>query len=269
MSKNNLTNEIIVYAQNYTLGEGLKAFVKGVVNQKLTKELTFLYKNVDNNVLHFLKENNIRTYNVEFLDKQYNVNVGLSMYTLKTVYFYLYSKHVSLADNLLLTDCSDVYFNKNPFNLLKDKILVFAEDEVIGKCQTNLIWMAHCYDREIASLTLNKIIVNGGLFLGKRKQCVDLFSEMMIEIKGVISRVGNYPNIDQAILNKVIHFGGVENYINRSKEVINFAHYINKFPCETTEKNGLLTIDNYIPTILHQYNRVKPLEQKIYSLHYV
>jgi hypothetical protein len=171
-----------------------------------------------------------------------------------------------VADNLFLTDFTDVYFNKNPFELLSDKIKVFAENELIGKCKTNLTWMVHCYNQELASLVLKKVIINGGLFLGPRGKCVDLFQEMMVEIKQVIGRVGNYPNIDQAILCKVIHFGGVESVINNDTRVINFAHYSNKFPCVSEIKNGSVYIDNEELYVLHQYNRVKDLEQKIYSL---
>jgi len=179
--------------------------------------------------------------------------MNLSPYTLKVIFFYLYCSKISTADNVFLCDFTDVYFNRNIIEFASNKPMVFGEGQYIRNCQTNTTWINLCYNQDIYGLLRNYEIINGGAILGPRSQCVGLLKEMCLDISIILGRIGNYANIDQAILNKVIRFDQFRYEIGPKTAVLNLAQV----------KDQNKWNKNNVPAVFHQYDGHSDVEQFI------
>jgi hypothetical protein len=256
-------NEVITYGQNYGLTKGIKIFAKS--SKRVDATTTVLGLNLKDDAIQFLKDNGFNYVDVKPLAEKHGVNLSLSPYTLKVILFYLYVKNVSTADNVFLCDFTDIFFQKNIFIEKRNKATVFTEGELIGNCPTNSTWINLCYNQDIFGLLKNKEIINGGAILGPRNKCVDLLKEMCLDSSVVIAKIGNYQNIDQAILNKVVYFDAPTYEICGPSFVLNMAHHDKKTPIrvESDYINTHIKAYGSIPAVVHQYDVNKEIEKFI------
>lgn len=244
-------NEIVTFGQGYDLEPGIKVFVKSATKHSDT--VTVLGTQITTKLQDFLKEYEVNFVDVQDLAKRYNVNTSLSPYTLKTIYFYLYNKHITKAINVYMCDFTDVFIQKNVFQLINsNKPYVTSENFLIGKCETNTTWLNVCYNADIFNLLAKKEILNGGSILGKRFAVNNLLKEMCNDMMQIINRIGNYQNIDQASLNKTVYFDAFNYNILNKQEILNMAH------------SSDLT-DLRHPYVIHQYDVNKPLMNKLFE----
>ena len=253
-------NEIITFGQGYKLSPGIKVFVKSA--KHFCDTLTLISSGITSDLADFLKDNNVNIVDSVELAKKYNVQTTISPYTLKVIFFYLYSKHYSTASNVYLCDLTDVYIQKNIFELIKNyKPYVTSENQYISNCQTNTTWINLCYNSDVYNLLKKYQILNGGSILSNRESAVELLKEMCLDMTQIISRIGNYQNIDQASLNKVVYFDQYRYNILDQFEIANLAHYGN---AEVDLNSSLIKINNKEPYVLHQYDVIKKLETHLY-----
>ena len=254
-------NEIVTFGQGYKLNSGIKVFVKSA--KKFCNKLTIICSQLDTTLINFLKEHNVNIIEASELTNKYNVDVNLSPYTLKVIYFYLYVKHISSSTNVYMCDFTDIYFQQNLFELITtDKPYVTSENFYISKCQTNTTWINICYNPDIYNLLNKYEILNGGSILGKKEGVVSLLKEMCLDMTQIISKVGNYQNIDQASLNKVVYFDKFRYNILSNFEIANLAHFGN---AEVVLKSDNIKINGKQPFVIHQYDVIKQLEQFLYD----
>lgn len=252
-------NEIVTYGQGYKLSPGIKVFVKSA--KSVCNNVTIICSGLTKDLIKFLNEHNINVVEADEIARKYNVKTSISPYTLKVIYFYLYCKHYSTSSNVYLCDLTDVFFQKNVFELIKNnKPYVTSENYNICNCKTNTTWLNLCYNEDIYNLLKQYEILNGGSILGNRESVTELLKEMCLDMTGIISRIGNYQNIDQASLNKTIYFDQYRYNILNRFEIANLAH----FSSAKVEFNDLIAIDNKIPYVIHQYDVIKPLENYLY-----
>ena len=226
--------EIITYGKGYSLTPGIKVFIKSAI--QTGNKVTIIGSQLGADVLKYAEDNNVTIYNSEILSKKYNVNDNISPYTLKVIYFYLYCKHVSKEEDVYLCDFTDVYFQKNVFELIKNnKPYVTSENKKINTC---------------------------GSILGKRDACLYLLDEMCKDMSSIITRIGNYQNIDQASMNKVVYFDQHNHNILKDGEILNCAHSGNAV---TKNVNGIYFINNIASHVIHQYDVIKSLEKELYE----
>jgi hypothetical protein len=254
-------NEIITFGQGYKLNSGIKVFVKSAKN--FCDKLTIICSQLDAALLDFLKSQEVNIIDASELASKFNVDISLSPYTLKVIYFYLYVKSVSKSTNVYMCDFTDIYFQKNLFDLIiTNKPYVTSENFLINKCQTNTTWINICYNQDIYGLLNRYEILNGGSILGEREGVVSLLKEMCLDMTQIISRVGNYQNIDQASLNKVVYFDKFRYNILANFEIANLAHFGNA-QVKLTPNNIL--VNGKQPCVIHQYDVIKSLEQFLYD----
>jgi hypothetical protein len=235
-------NEIITYGQNYSLNKGITNFIKSAV--KTGNRVVIIGYNLQEDVLNYINSSGCVFVDAKVIAKKYNVDITLSPYTLKVIFFYLYCNKISKADNVFLCDFTDVYFNKDIFNFTTSKPTVFGEIVYIRNCQTNTTWINLCYNQDIYGLLQNYEIINGGAILGPRTECVELLKEMCLETSNILGKVGNYPNIDQAILNKVVRFDQFRYEVGPKTAVLNLA--------QVKEQNKWNK--HNVPAVFHQYD---------------
>jgi len=256
-------NEIITYGQNYSLNKGIKVFIQSAI--KTGSKVTVIGCNLKDDVVDYFKNNNVNYVNAHPIAEKYNVDLNLSPYTLKVIFFYLYCSKISTSENVFLCDFTDVYFQGDVFKdfyKTQGKPTVFHEIELIMNCKTNTTWMNLCYNTDIFNLTRGYEIINGGAILGHRERCAELLKEMCSDISIVIGRIGNYPNVDQAVLNKVVRFDYLRYNIWDYNTVANMAYVNVKRTVKI--KNGKIVIDgSIIPVVVHQYDVNKDVERFI------
>lgn len=257
-------NEIIAFGQGYKLQSGIKVFVNSAKN--FCDKLTILGNNLNEELQTFIKDSGVSFVDTQELVHKFNVNKDISPYTLKVIFFYLYCKHYSKANNVYLCDFTDVFVQKDVFELIQNKKpYVTSENFVIQNCQTNSTWLNICYNQDIYDLLKKNEIINGGSILGNRISTLELLKEMCADMTQIISRVGNYPNIDQASLNKVVRFDAFRYNILNNFEIFNLAHF-SKSVAEITS-DSKVKIDENEPYVIHQYDVIKTLETYLYEVY--
>jgi hypothetical protein len=253
-------NEIITYGQGYKLSPGIRTFIKSAKNHCRT--LTLISSGLTKELIAFLEDNNVNIIDAQQLADKYNIQTSLSPYTLKVIYFYLYCKHYSTSSKVYLCDLTDVYIQKSPFDLItNNKPYVASENFNISSCATNATWLTLCYNTDIYNLVKKYEIINGGSILGNIESVTNLLKEMCADMTYVISRIGNYQNIDQAVLNKIIYFDQHRYNILKNFEIANLAHF-EKADVDLT--NSLIKVNNEEPCVIHQYDVIKSLENYLY-----
>lgn len=254
-------NEIVTFGKGYKLNNGIQVFVKSA--KKFCDKLTIICSNLDNKLIDFLNKHKINIIDADEIAKKYNVDNTLSPYTLKVIFFYLYCKHLCNSKQVYMCDFTDLCFRKNLFDLItNEKPYVTSENYKILNCETNTTWINLCYNADIYKLLRNYEILNGGSILGKTEGVVSLLKEMCADMTQIISRIGNYQNIDQASLNKVVYFDKIRYNILSNLEIANLAHYGN---AKVTMNKNKITINDKEPFVLHQYDVIKTLEQFLYE----
>ena len=244
-------NEIIAFGAKYKLTDGIKVFVKSA--KKHCDKLTVIVLDIQPDLQDFLLQEGVNVVDGNAFAEKYKIDTRLSPYTLKTLYFYLYLKHGTISDKVYMCDFTDIFVQRSPFELIKnDKAYVTSENHEIGECETNSTWINICYNADIFNLLKNREILNGGNILGARSGCLYLLDEMVKDTTGVISRKGNYQNIDQAILNKVVYFDAFSYNILRNQEIVNLAY-----------SSSMTDFSNVY--VIHQYDVNKELEKRLYD----
>lgn len=254
-------NEIVTFGQNYKLTPGIKVFVKS--SKKFCDKLTIICSQLDSNLLNFLRQENVNVIEASEIANKFNVDVTLSPYTLKVIYFYLYCKNYCSSKNVYMCDFTDIYFQNNLFNLITNsKPYVTSENFVIKNCQTNTTWINLCYNSDIYRLLSNYEILNGGSILGKLEGVTLLLKEMCSDMAQIISRIGNYQNIDQASLNKVVYLDKFRYNILSNFQITNLAHFGD---ANVSLVQNKIKINKNNPYVIHQYDVNKQLEKFLYE----
>lgn len=253
-------NEIVTYGQGYKLSSGIKVFVQSAKQHCTT--LTIISSGLTEELKEYLSSNNVNVVDANSLAEKFNIQTSLSPYTLKVIYFYLYCKHLTTSSKLYLCDLTDVYIQKSPFDLITNSNpYVTSENFNICNCPTNTTWLNLCYNSDIYNLTKKYEIINGGSILGNIESVTNLLKEMCTEMTYVISRIGNYQNIDQAVLNKVVYFDQQRYNILKKFEIANLAHF-EKAKVDLTD--SFIKINDKEPYVIHQYDVIKSLENYLY-----
>lgn len=254
-------NEIITFGKGYKLQSGIKVFVKSA--RRFCDKLTIISSNLSPELIEFLEQNDVNIVDSNIIASTYNVDTTISPYTLKVIFFYLYCKHYCESSKVYLCDFTDICFQKNLFELVTDtNPCVTSENYLITNCQTNTTWINLCYNPDVYNLLKKYEILNGGSILGELTGATALLKEMCADMTQIISRIGNYQNIDQASLNKVVYFDRARYNILNNLEIANLAHFSNSVVTLDKDK---VTIDGKEPYVLHQYDVIKPLEKFLYG----
>jgi hypothetical protein len=259
-------NEIVTFGKGYKLNTGIKIFAQSAT--KLTNTtVTVIGVDLDPDTHLFLKNTGVNIVDGNEIAKKYNVNLQLSPYTLKVIFFRLYCKYYTTAEKLYFCDFTDVYFQpKDLFEVVAEKNIAYVSGEknLIKNCDTNKTWIKICYNSDILNLLWNKEILNGGTILGYKSSCLYLLDEMCKDMGSIIGRVGNYQNIDQASLNKCVYFDEAKYVILQNNEILNCAHQGN---LPVTNIDGIYKLGSFVPYVIHQYDVIKSLEHTLNKIY--
>ena len=261
-------NEIVTFGQGYSLTKGIQVFVKSAKHVP-NCTTTVIGIDLSDEVVQFLTNEGVNVVDGSEIAAKYNVNLNISPYTLKVVFFRLYCKHYTTSEKIYFCDFTDVYFNGNSniFDVVIENNIAYvsSERQIVKNCQTNTTWLNICYNADITNLLKEKQILNGGAILGYRECCLALLDEMCRDMALIIGRVGNYQNIDQASLNKCVHFNYYNYVILNDNEILNCAHQSALVSDFTHNSDNCYKFGNCLPYVIHQYDVDKSLEKNLYE----
>lgn len=175
------------------------------------------YNTVDDLVL-IVSEDDIKTFEPEL--KGYNVKYTLfeAYKALKTsIINSRYYKYLDfIYDNneynqILLTDCRDVFFQDNPFNHITYDSIYFIEEErcqTIGTNEYNSKWIRWCYDSHIFSKLQNKPILCAGVVIGSKQNIITYIKHMIYKITKMLKDYDHVRYLgvfDQGISNYLLY----------------------------------------------------------------
>lgn len=227
---------------------GIKVTIKSL-REYYKDDITVLYQNIDKILLDFLFSQNVNCINCS----DYSVKFKTSPYNNKVLYSFLYLKkesHVIKDHLILLCDISDVLFKCNPFELYTGKMTLFLEDKPFTNCECNSTWIRICYNNEVLSRIENEIVINAGLYLSSYNSLFKFFELIINDMAKIFAKI-NYPIVEQAIVNKLIYFDGVECYLD-SINVNNMAQQVK------------IKANNKIN---HQYKVFPKLKKELYAIY--
>ena len=124
-------NELVTYGQNYSFVPGIRVLFKSAA--KFCDKITLINFNLPTDVIEFCKANEVNIIDANELALKYNVDVNLSPYTLKVIFFYLYIKHISKSTNMFMCDLTDVYIQKNVFDINKENFLKIVRFDLYSR----------------------------------------------------------------------------------------------------------------------------------------
>lgn len=253
-----MQNEILTFGKGYTLNDGIKTIIQ---SSKVTDgTLTVIGVDLDPETISYLEKNKCKYVNGNELAKKHNIDLSISPYTLKIIFFTLYCKKYTDSDNIFIADFTDVFFQKNIFEtIVEDKVTVHSEHKLIKDCQVNSTWFRIAYGNYDVK---DNEIVNSGTFYGSRKKVNEVLEKMCKEIGPILVRTNGYPTIDQTVMNKVIHDNPNLFIVGKDRKVFNLAHD-DKTDFKVTD--SLITVDGYESYVLHQYDVNEKLKEYIHK----
>lgn len=172
---------------------------------------------------------------------------------IRFIWYKEFLKNNKSFSNILLIDIRDVYFQKNPFEFVQNKILVAQEDNCISNCPYNSDWIRSLYGEDVLKEMQNNPIYCSGTILGSREIIDELIE---YEIMHMSQYKGDDKIIDQGIFNYFVFEKSENCTINNNKTgSIYTMGYSNTF---NFNKFGELINNNNEPyAIIHQYDRYK------------
>ena len=183
--------------------------------------------------------------------------------------YYAYKQFLSNTNynRILHTDCTDVFFQTNPFHQIGDNITITSEDIIVKDERWNWQGVQRLYSPQIQEMLQNKTVICGGIIGAPQQKFLQLCDKVIEEFHLMTSK---YYGIDQILLTKLIHLDFTDlvdiKHI-QSGWGINLhcpAHYPEKYKDKIhILNNKVLTKDHQPFSIVHQYNRISNLYQTI------
>jgi len=165
--------------------------------------------------------------------------------------------HRNSLTSVMLTDCRDVFIQKNPFELIDQHLISGLEPKKIKDEPLTSRWIANIYGEDILSRFSDKRVVCAGVTLGPVGEVEKYLTRMCSEIWKYLPQVTELKwGSDQ----------GIHNYLIYEKEILcdltdNQEGLIATLSLEDPSSlfkdtcSGLIQVDGNYPNIVHQYDR--------------
>ena len=260
-------NLILGYFYNVSSFEGIKVFIKSA-NDIKDKDFDVVLLDASNNdhdnaLYKFAEENNttVKKINKELKSLYVDRFLAYKNYFLKTDY-----------ESVILCDCTDIYFQSNPFlEINNSKLVLSSENILIKDAEWNYDIIKNVYGSQLADTFLEKPVINSGIIVGQKSQ-LEKICDLIIN-EHLIYHNRCFTGVDQGLLMKVIHSN--QESIDYQYAPLNFSLMIAVglgFSTKLIEKKGIniegiKITDNKgsIYSIIHQYNRKKDLNDMVVS----
>jgi hypothetical protein len=263
-----MKNLLIGYLYNVKSLEGIKVFIKSTYSLKNKSFDTVLLDASDDGsgeeISEFAKKNDVLI-----------VKIKKEIDSLYIDRFLAYKEYLSQTtyQHIILSDCTDVYLQKDPFLDLEtyhSGLVLSSENALVKDIQWNYNIIKNVYNYQIADQFLEKTVINSGIIAGDQTS-LNAICDLIVSEHDKTHRC--FTGSDQGILMKIIYskqypysyqfapsnfslmlaagFGFSDKLINN--------HGINIDEIKITDNS------NNLYSIVHQYNRNSNFNQKVIS----
>lgn len=247
---------------------GLKVFCKSL-RKYYDGDCVFFVRNLPQSATDILAQNNIKTIDKGDYEAKYKM-IKFGINATRRVYYYLFLKNNPQYTDILSTDVTDVVFQSNPFAVQTTGTAQISEEAVLIKdCKINAGWITGNYDEATFRQIGNKPILCAGIIRANNQNTQTTSKLFIKEVQDLYVRSNGtkFGNLDQAHIEYIFHTQNFDKeilpYLNKS--FVHIGHTVRN-DIEINE-DGSLCISSITPTMVHQYNRHKDIEEKLYELY--
>lgn len=181
-------------------------------------------------------------------------------------------------NQVLLTDTRDVIFQGNPFrDSTLDFLNLFLEDSgnTIGNCRFNSFWIEAAYGDLGKEKLFPQLVICCGTILGTHSEIIKYlkkYKQELIRIRSQRPDVYSSVTVDQSIANYIGHISSNDLNIEIKPNgdlvgTIGVSMCSDQALDQIIFKNGLISVNDLIPPVIHQYDRSQLLVN-FYSMKY-
>jgi hypothetical protein len=263
-----MKNLLIGYFYNVKSLEGIKVFIKSSYSLKNKSFDTVLLDASDDGSGEEIKE----------FAKDYDVSIVKIKKQIDSLYidrFQAYKEYLSQTTyhHIILSDCTDVYLQKDPFldlETYQSGLVLSSENALIKDIQWNYDIIKNVYGYEIADRFIEEPIINSGIIAGD-KTSLDIICSLLVSEHDKTHRC--FTGSDQGILMKIIYSKQYPYPYNYQFAPSNFSLMLAAgfgFSDKLINSHGI-NIDgikitdnlNKVYSIIHQYNRKESFNNKV------
>ena len=263
-----MKNLLIGYFYNVKSIEGIKVFIKSTYSLKNKSFDTVLLDASDDGsgekITEFAKKNNV---SIVKINKQID-----SLYIDR---FQAYKEYLDQTTTtyqyIILSDCTDVYFQRDPFeDLIKldTGLILSSENALIKDIKWNYDIIKNVYGYDIADRFIEEPIINSGIIAGNLSS-IKLICDLIVSEH--LQKHRCFTGVDQGILMKIIYskqYSSRYQFAPHSFSLMLATGF--GFLDKLINNNGIkidgINITNntdILYSIVHQYNRKSSFNQKV------
>lgn len=174
---------------------------------------------------------------------------------------------------VLHTDVSDVFFQSNPFEFLKDDLVIVSEGVAIGEEPWNSVTIKQMYPMHIFEKIKSEQILCSGVIGGSRENFINLCELLEKEVRGNPLLL-TLDGADQPIIQKLIYNDNLKIKIHHQSEGLACHLHVVKHHPEKLKNfvkidgNRVYTENGKKFAIVHQYNRFSEMYTNI-QMHFI
>lgn len=246
---------------------GLKVFCKSL-REHYNDDCVLFVRNLPTEADDILKQSNIQTINKTEYETKYNI-VRFGINATRRVYNYLFLKNNPQYTDIISTDITDVLVQDDPFKISTDGSAQIAEEaKQIKDCTINAGWISGNYGEEAYNNLQNKPILCAGIIRANNENTKHLTKMFVNEVQELYwrSQGTKFGNLDQAHIEYIFHCltfnKQILPYLNQS-----FIHIGHTSKEDISVTKNKITISETTPSLIHQYNRHKEIEDFLYNLY--
>jgi len=201
-----------------------------------------------------------------------------NLFFLRSILYYEYlEKHSGRYKRVLLTDCRDVLFQRDPFSRDYEigwHAFLEGRDRTIGTCPWNRHMVTTCFGHDVLKALGEKEPSCAGVIIGNVVS-VQNYLRSFVEKSFTLESMPMVPGTDQGVHNLIVHKHLAPNlrlHENGTASVLTMG-VMQTDQIKVNDSDEVLNFDGTIPAVLHQYDRhpsirkllLKRLEQSIYN----
>ena len=170
-------------------------------------------------------------------------------------------------ENVLMTDCRDVVFQRDPFAEPNPSGICFylePESQTIGSCPVNQQMLRECFDEQMVRQMADCRIACAGTTLGTL-EAVKAYLQRMVKESYCVRKMALVPGADQGLHNYLVHRG----MLPQAHIIENAAGAVFTMGVAPTTQfrfnsaDEVVRSDGGVIPVLHQYDRHPEVRQKL------
>jgi hypothetical protein len=172
-------------------------------------------------------------------------------------------------DHVMLTDCRDVIFQRDPFTLKPDRALwafLEAESQTIGQCPFNRRMLQDCFGPAILAELSRERVSCSGVTIGDTHSML-AYLRVFVEHSFTIQKMPMVSGNDQGLHNYLVYRGNLPGLrlLTNADGIVATLGAVPRAQIHTNTAGEVTTSDGRVFPIVHQYDRHHDLRDALWK----